>query len=93
MKEMIEFWVKKNVIVVMFVNFVFMDFVFNWVWYLIDVEVINIFVGMFFILQYLSIYFDVVYFFIYSKFYICFEFRMLYYCIFLIESGFICVQV
>lgn len=50
MKEMIEFWVKKNVIVVMFVNFVFMDFVFNWVWYLIDVEVINIFVGMFFIL-------------------------------------------
>jgi hypothetical protein len=44
-KAMIEVRAKKNVIVVTFANFAFMDFVLNWVKHLTEYEVSNILVG------------------------------------------------
>ena len=44
-REMVEFRAKRNVIVVTFANFAFIDFVTNWVRHLTDVGVTNILVG------------------------------------------------
>lgn len=50
-KAMIEVRAKKNVIVVTFANFAFMDFVLNWVKHLTEYEVSNILVGNIFLLN------------------------------------------
>jgi hypothetical protein len=50
-KAMMEVRAKKNVIVVTFANFAFMDFVLNWVKHLTEYEVSNILVGNIFLLN------------------------------------------